>query len=141
MWGNGVPANLGLAEYWLTKAVDAGNEWAVLNLGELYVEGGSYPTALKWFNKALESSNTQLRANAMNGIGKLYQKEGDTRKSVIWWQQAAELGDSAAQVYLGYAYLNGNGISRNLELAKKWLTKAAEQGDEWAQEGLDELNE
>jgi len=141
MWGNGVPANLGLAEYWLTKAVDAGNEWAVLNLGELYVEGGSYPTALKWFNKALESSNTQLRASAMNGIGRLYQKEGDTRKSVIWWQKAAELGDSSAQSELGYAYLNGNGISRDLELAKKWLTKAAEQGEYWAIKGLAELNE
>jgi len=141
MWGEGVPANLGLAEYWLTKAVDAGNEWAVNSLGELYVEGGSYPTALKWFNKALESSDTWLRAGAMKGIGRLYQKEGDTRKSVIWWQQAAELGDSGSQAELGYAYLNGNGISRDLELAKKWLTLAVQRGEKWAQEGLDELKE
>jgi len=141
MWGQGVPANLGLAEYWLTKAVDAGNEWAANSLGELYVEAGSYPTALKWFNRALESSHAQLRVSAMTSIGRLYQKEGDTRKSVIWWQQAAELGDSSAQSELGYAYLNGNGISRDLELAKKWLTLAADQGNEWAQEGLDELKE
>jgi len=141
MWGNGVPANLGLAEYWLTKAVDAGNEWAVNSLGELYVEAGSYPTALKWFNKALESSHARLRVGAMNGIGYLYKKEGDTSKSIIWWQQSAELGDSAAQVYLGNAYLNGDGISRDLELAKKWLTLAVQQGNEWAQNGLDELNE
>ena len=140
MWGEGVPANLGLAEYWLTKAVDAGNEWAANSLGELYVEAGSYPTALKWFNKALESSDNRLRTGAMAGIGYLYKKEGDTSKSIIWWQQAAELGDAWAQSELGYAYLNGNGISRDLELAKKWLTKAAEQGEYWAIKGLAELN-
>jgi len=37
--------------------------------------------------------------------------------------------------------LNGNGISRDLKLAKKWLPLAADQGNEWAQEGLDELKE
>jgi TPR repeat protein len=37
--------------------------------------------------------------------------------------------------------LNGNGISRDIELAKKRLTLAVQQGNEWAQEeGLDELN-
>jgi len=141
MWGMGVPANLELAEYWLTKSVDAGNEWAFIQLGELYVLAGSYPTALKWFNKALESNNAQLRIRAMNGIGFLYQKEGDTSKSIIWWQQAAELGNQWAQSDLGYAYLNGDGIGRDIELAKKWLTLAADQGNEWAQEGLAKLNE
>jgi len=37
--------------------------------------------------------------------------------------------------------LNGNGISRDLELAKKWLTLAVQRGEKWAQEGLDELKE
>jgi len=139
--GRGTMADLAMSQFWLTKAIEAGDEWAVINMGRVYLEAGSYPKALEWLTKGLDSAHVSDRSNAMKWIGTLYQIEGDTRKSVKWWQQAAELGEDGAYVYLGYAYLQGNGISRDLELAKKWLTKAAEQGDEWAQEGLAKLNE
>ena len=52
---------------------------------------------------------------------------------------AAEQGSISAQFGLGYCYLKGNGVSRNISKAKEWLRKAADQGDEDAIELLREL--
>lgn len=51
-------------------------------------------------------------------------------------QTKAELGDSAAQRLLGFAYRDGNGVSQNDALAVKWLRMAADQGDATAANDL-----
>ncbi len=43
-------------------------------------------------------------------------------------QAEAQAGDSTAQLNLGKAYENGNGVPQNDELAVKWYRAAAEQG-------------
>jgi TPR repeat protein len=40
-----------------------------------------------------------------------------------------EAGDPTAQSQLGYYYLNGIKTEKNIEAAKRWLQRAAEQGD------------
>jgi len=45
-------------------------------------------------------------------------------------------GDAAAQVVLGRAYQDGNGVSQNDELAASWYRKAAEQGNATAENNL-----
>ena len=40
----------------------------------------------------------------------------------------AEQGDADAQYNLGNAYLNGNGVEKDLEEAAKWFKKAADRG-------------
>jgi len=45
----------------------------------------------------------------------------------------AEAGDAQAQVDLGRAYDDGNGVKQSDELAAKWYQKAAEQGNPEAQ--------
>ena len=37
--------------------------------------------------------------------------------------------NAKAQYKVGCAYLTGDGISKDLDLAIKWLSKSAEQGD------------
>ena len=50
--------------------------------------------------------------------------------SVEGFREAAERGDAAAQIELGYVYCNGNeGVPPNYAEALKWFRKAAEQGD------------
>ncbi|MDB9939001.1 sel1 repeat family protein [Candidatus Thioglobus sp.] len=44
-------------------------------------------------------------------------------------KKQAEQGNSAAQFNLGIAYLQGNGIDKNLKEAESWLIKAAQQED------------
>lgn len=51
-------------------------------------------------------------------------------------QSKAEAGDASAQLALGRAYQNGNGVGQNDELAAKWYRKAADQGNAVAQNNL-----
>ncbi len=51
-------------------------------------------------------------------------------------QSKAEAGDAGAQLALGRAYQDGNGVPQNDELAAKWYRKAAEQGNARAQNNL-----
>jgi TPR repeat protein len=55
--------------------------------------------------------------------------------------QKAREGDVSAQSQLGYYYLNGIKTEKNLELAKSWLQKAADQGDTSAAYDLGALSE
>lgn len=51
-------------------------------------------------------------------------------------QSAGEAGDVGAQLALGRAYQDGNGVPQNDELAAKWYRKAAEAGNATAQNNL-----
>jgi len=51
-------------------------------------------------------------------------------------QSKAETGDAAAQLALGRAYQDGNGVPQNDERAAQWYRKAAEQGNPTAQNNL-----
>jgi|HubBroStandDraft_6_1064221.scaffolds.fasta_scaffold18679_3 TPR repeat protein len=51
-------------------------------------------------------------------------------------QSKAGTGDAAAQLALGRAYQDGNGVPQNDELAVKWYRKAAELGNATAQNNL-----
>jgi hypothetical protein len=44
-------------------------------------------------------------------------------------RNAAEHGDADAQNNLGWIYLNGYGVSKNVDEAIKWLTKSAQNGN------------
>lgn len=49
--------------------------------------------------------------------------------SALWLKRAALTNDSRGQLYYGIALLEGNGVKKNLRIAKQWLTLAANQGD------------
>ena len=54
---------------------------------------------------------------------------------------AAEQGHVVAMFNLANMYQNGSGIKKDIEMAKKWYTKAVELGDKDAQAELDKLHE
>jgi hypothetical protein len=55
---------------------------------------------------------------------------------LIWFRQAADQGNAAAQFSLGAAYRDGEGVKRDDQLAVAWLQKAANQGLAMAQDSL-----
>lgn len=55
--------------------------------------------------------------------------------------KAAEHGDVNGMRNLGMIYLNGYGVSEDLNEAKKWLKMAAEKGDDGAKKQLVAMNE
>ena len=50
---------------------------------------------------------------------------------------AADQGLAYAQTYLGYMYRWGLGVPKDYKTAVKWWTRAAEQGNAYAQRNLE----
>ena len=62
-------------------------------------------------------------------------KNGDEQK-VMLLRQAADQGDARAQRLLALRYWRGRGMEQDLELAAKWMQRAAAQGLSLAQRDL-----
>ncbi|MFW1897785.1 tetratricopeptide repeat protein [Acinetobacter sp. ULE_I001] len=61
----------------------------------------------------------------------------DQNLAHYWHLKAAKNGDVSAQFKLGTLYLDGNlGLPQDINKAKAWLKKAADQGYELAQQQL-----
>jgi len=54
---------------------------------------------------------------------------GDLRKAFTLFLRAAELGDKASQVDLGYFFDNGLSVKKNKKKALEWYHNAYQQGD------------
>jgi len=61
-------------------------------------------------------------------------------KASKWIRKAATHGDREAQNTIGIMYLKGEGVKRNLSIAKNWFKKAAALGHAEAQHNLDALH-
>ena len=61
----------------------------------------------------------------------------DYETAVKWYLLAAKKGNVDAQFNMGYMFENGFGVVKDCNRAEEWYTKAAYQGDEEAQEILD----
>lgn len=53
----------------------------------------------------------------------------DLQRAAFWCRKAAEAGDRASQVEIGDLYDTGQGVIRNLPLAKAWYERAARGGE------------
>jgi TPR repeat protein len=57
----------------------------------------------------------------------------DTITPMDQMMASAEIGDETAQAALGLAYLNGDGVAKDEEMAMRWLQQAADNGQAVAQ--------
>jgi hypothetical protein len=70
-------------------------------------------------------------------LGKMYADFGNDQGALKWYTRAAEMGRVDSQYDLGYRYAYGAGVPTDYNEAIKWLLKAANQGDNLAQEWLE----
>lgn len=128
-----LPAEGGLHEF--------GWRWQVLQarMGDLEAQ---YHVGCRWENdrNAAEEERRQgkewLRQSAEGGYAPAQYHLGlysTGVESVRWLLAAAEQGVSDAQCMLGLAYLEGNGVERDVRQAERWYRAAAERGDTDAQ--------
>jgi TPR repeat protein len=61
------------------------------------------------------------------------QLAADYTQAALWYQKAADQGNSVAQVHLADLYRDGRGVTRDPAQAVIWYRKAAELGDPAAQ--------
>jgi hypothetical protein len=114
----------------LISQAEQGEAEAQFKLGMAYANGDGISfdveKAIHWFTKATDQGNADG------------QKTLDIINSA---QQLAEQGDKIAQAVLAENYKNGKNVSRDLEKAKYWYTKAANNGHIGAKLILEQLAE
>src|ERR1051325_1169240 len=71
------------------------------------------------------------------GIG----TEKNLKKSISWYQRAAQNGHGGAQNNLGSLYFIGKGVEKDLKKAIYWYEKAVENGHKGAQYNIGECYE
>ena len=111
----------------------------LLILGEKASEDRNDADAIKYFEQAANAGNVK----AMVKLGQIYELEDfsfmgvklrkndffDEKRAFYWYKKAADAGNAYAMNAVGYMYENGIGTDRNLELAKEYINKAAENYD------------
>ncbi|GES98810.1 kinase-like domain-containing protein [Rhizophagus clarus] len=148
--GIGTDINIQKAFELHQKAANLGNNIAQYELALLYINGENIE---KDYNRAFELSEKSAKGNCLGGItilGYCYENGIGTdinkQKAFVLYeiafklnQSAANLGDSVAQYNLGLMYENGDGIKKDLNQAIYWYEKSANQGNQDAQNGLENL--
>lgn len=137
------------AQFFLGLLLERGYRGEKYKLPKDPVDLAKWKESLNWYRKAAEQGD----ARAMRALGMAYSEpsvwwlwfgtekrvEEDYETAVEWFRKAAELGDFAAQRNLGYLYLKGKGVKKDKVEARKWLEKAAAQGDSYATDLLKDL--
>ncbi|MCH5324298.1 MAG: SEL1-like repeat protein [Eubacterium sp.] len=133
--------NIELAEKYLTvSAEEHKNGYAMYRLGEIFADEGDEEKALEWFEKAsAHESDIQPYSDYRAAIIFLY---SDENKNAL---RAEELlirsmgrGNTFSMMLLGQLYLYGyEGIDQDIEKGLELLHRAAQQGNEYAEEVIE----
>ncbi len=122
---------------WYRKAEKAGNEFASYKLGKVFMEQGDNEKAIEQFDKCNNSFSLYFK-------GKLYlDREKGTfnfNKGIEAMLNSAQMNNSYAQMYIGIMHIKGDVINRNIDVAKRWLEQAMENGNEIAAEIRNDLD-
>jgi TPR repeat protein len=97
-----------------------------------------------WFGRLLSppvilsAQELQARADesgseAQNNLGAFLANTDLTVAAAVSYRKAAESGNPMAQHNLAMMYATGEGVTRDHDLAMKWFSRAAAQGDPAAQ--------
>ncbi len=126
-WVSGVEENETEAFKYYTLAADNGNTTSMYRTGLCYYNGvgvkQNYAEAYRWFTDAAGNENVA----AIYYLGKMMMYgEGcnpDPEASAVQWllKSCREKITIKAQFELGNAYLTGNGVEENDEIAMEWF--------------------
>ena len=150
-YGNGVEKDLSQAFLWYQKSASQGQPYASYAAAQMYSKGEyvaeNKETAQRYYKVALSGfleleSKGQADDNLYYKLGAMYKKglgtEIDIPKAIEYFEKSAENMWSTYQ--LGRLYLFGaEGVEKDKEKAAQWLTKSANDGNEYAQNMLDDM--
>lgn len=74
-------------------------------------------------------SSSQLKLGDFFGCGNEFTQTENNTEALKWYKKAAEQGNAEAQNCVGFYYMNGWGVEKNVVEAFKWWRDAAENGD------------
>jgi hypothetical protein len=127
-----------------TTAADALSVSAVEALKAIYAEPSDNTTAVV---QAPTNKPTSLKSNAYSQLVNLAFKGKGTNgvnnyseAAAQFCQEARDTNDANAQFALGWLYMNGRGVEKNVDIAALFFAKAARQGHTSAQNWLASSN-
>jgi len=150
-YGNGVEKDLSQAFLWYQKSASQGQPYASYAAAQMYSKGEyvaeNKETAQRYYKVALSGfleleSKGQADDNLYYKLGAMYKKglgtEIDIPKAIEYFEKSTENMWSTYQ--LGRLYLFGaEELEKDKEKAVEWLTKSANDGNEYAQNMLDNM--
>ena len=98
--------------------------------------------AIAWYQKAYELHG-DAAGKAANGIGLIYNKQGNNAKEFEWMNNGAKEGFDWCMRNLGMCYQCGRGTSQDDRKAREWYQKAIDchgDAEEDARKCLNDLN-
>ena len=130
-WGRGVKKNYQKALTLYERAALLGDSEASYIAGGMYYKGmGTVKDpykAFKYLDYAAKKGKSTPESNRALAefyiLGEVVPQ--NFQKAVKWYEDAADEGDSQAQVELGYLYFTGRGVEQDFSGAFKWFKKAA----------------
>ena len=131
------------AAVWFKKAVQYNMPYSMVQLGSYYFMEDTleedYDKAFELFSKAFELNKFVDDIHYWLGVSYRFGKEveKDSAKAIEHFKFTYH--DPYADEALGEMYYNGEGVKKDMEMARKYLTKAVEGGLDRAKELLDTL--
>lgn len=126
------------AVFYLQKSDLKENPYAQYTLGKLYLELGTDSEKEKGIFYLEQAAQKEFEP-AQYKLGRFYtdvtNPKHDFEKGLYYLEQSAQK-NQYAQLALGMLYVKGEGCKRDLKQAKYWLEKSAEQGNEYAENML-----
>jgi TPR repeat protein len=126
---------------WFETAYKQGDKQGAYALGILYEDNlKDYPSAIKWYEIAHKQGNKE----APYALALLYDDTlKDYPKAFEWYSTAYDKNNKhfGALYKIGFAYLEGKGVKKDLVEAKRLLRLAADNGIDEAKEALKQLDE
>jgi hypothetical protein len=117
-----------------------GDADAQFNLGQAYRLGRGVPLDLMeakaWFQRAANHGHVDAQAT----LGLLLFQNGERTEGLKWLRQAADQNEPRAQLVYGTALYNGDGVTQDRLLGYAYVSRAAMQGLQPAQETLSQLD-
>jgi TPR repeat protein len=135
--GEGVTANADEGLRWLKRAAAANMTQAQYVYGRMFDDGEFVARdpaeAHRWFLKAARQGHVEAELALANQFLDGRGTSRDNRQAFVWYKQAADAGEPTAQYVTASFYeLGGDGVERNLNIARAYYAAAAAQGDEVA---------
>lgn len=124
----------------LNECADSGDTFACYKLGKIYFKGEIVLQDLEKAEKYLLSAEDNEYTRYV--LGKLYLQEEkyDVQKAVDYFEKSADRNNWSSY-QLGRLYLFGaDELEKDKEKAVDWLTKSANDGNEYAQNILDDID-
>jgi len=144
--GEGGAKDVGAGRQWLRKAADANMSHAQYVYGRMYDDGDFVARdpaeAHRWFLKAARQGHVQAELSLANQFLDGRGTARDNRQAFYWYKKAAQGGDMTAQYVTGSFYeRGGDGVTRNLNVARAYYAAAAAQGDRVAMLKYEQLSD